>query len=153
MARTYLLEQTQFVPRPRAEVFAFFSDAANLERLTPGFLRFQILTPSVGPMQPGALIEYQLSLYGVPVRWKTLIETFSPEDSFSDVQLVGPYQRWHHLHQFREVPGGTEMHDTVDYQLPLGPLGSLARALFVRRSLEQIFAYRRKVVAELFGAA
>jgi ligand-binding SRPBCC domain-containing protein len=146
----HLLERVQHIPRPRSEVFAFFADAGNLERITPGFLNFRILTPQPIEMKPGALIDYQLSLYGVPLSWRTRIETFDPEDSFTDVQLSGPYRSWHHRHEFKDDAGGTEMRDVVRYELPLGPLGTLARALFVRRSLERIFDHRGQVIAEVF---
>jgi hypothetical protein len=148
----HLLERVQHIPRPRSEVFAFFADAGNLERITPGFLNFRILTPQPIAMKPGALIDYQLSLYGVPLSWRTRIETFDPEDSFTDVQLSGPYRSWHHRHEFKDDAGGTEMRDVVRYELPLGPLGTLARALFVRRSLERIFDHRRQVIADVFPA-
>jgi ligand-binding SRPBCC domain-containing protein len=148
----YVLERVQRISRPRSEVFAFFADAGNLERITPGFLNFRILTPQPIEMKAGALIDYQLSLYGVPLSWRTRIETFEPEQSFTDVQLSGPYRYWHHLHEFKDDAGGTEMRDIVHYELPLGPLGALARALFVRRSLEQIFDHRGRVIAEVFPA-
>lgn len=148
----HLLQRVQHIARPRSEVFAFFADAGNLERITPGFLNFRILTPQPIAMKPGALIDYQLSLYGVPLSWRTRIETFDPEDSFTDVQLSGPYRSWHHRHEFKDDAGGTEMRDVVRYELPLGPLGTLARALFVRRSLDRIFDHRRQVIAEVFAA-
>lgn len=144
------LERVQVVPRPRADVFAFFADAANLEALTPPFLQFQILTPLPIVMQPGALIDYQLKLYGVPLRWRTLIEDFVPGSSFVDTQLKGPYKLWHHTHSFRDVPGGTEITDSVDYTLPLWPLSIVGLPL-VKRSLRQIFDYRTKVISERFG--
>jgi hypothetical protein len=149
---SYRLERVQQIPRPLGEVFAFFSDATNLERITPGFLRFRILTPRPIPIAAGTLIDYELRLYGVPLRWRTRIESFEPGSSFSDVQLRGPYRRWVHRHEFREVPGGTQMRDVVDYELPFGPAGKLAHALFVRRSLERIFDHRRETIAALFGA-
>jgi ligand-binding SRPBCC domain-containing protein len=148
----HLLEQTQLVPRPRAEVFAFFSDAANLERLTPPFLSFQILTPAPIEMRPGALIDYRLSLFGLPFHWRTEIEVYQPGFRFVDVQLRGPYRRWHHTHTFADAPGGTLIGDRVEYALPFGPLGDLARALLVRRQLETIFAYRRRVIEAMWGA-
>lgn len=151
MATTYHLERVQFIPRSRHEVFGFFSNAANLEKLTPPFLRFEILSPLPIVMRPGALIDYRLNLYGLPVHWQTEIATFDPENSFSDVQLKGPYRKWHHLHQFSEVPGGTEMRDAVDYEIPFGLFGRMAHPLFVRRSLQKIFDYRWRVVEELFG--
>jgi ligand-binding SRPBCC domain-containing protein len=152
MATTYRLERSQTVPRPRSEIFAFFSDAANLERITPPFVGFEMLTKPPLVMAEGTLIDYKLALYGLPVRWQTRIESFVPGVEFVDVQLRGPYRRWHHRHTFRDVPGGTRMDDVIDYALPLGVLGSIARALFVKRSLEKIFDFREKKIAELFGA-
>jgi ligand-binding SRPBCC domain-containing protein len=146
----YHLERSLFIPRPRTEVFPFFADAANLERITPPFLRFHILTPPPIDMRTGTLIDYQLRLYGLPLRWRTRIEACEPPDYFIDMQLSGPYKAWHHRHDFAEVPGGTEMRDRVDYDLPFGPFGAIARALFVRRSVEQIFDHRNKIISELF---
>ena len=142
------LERAQLVPRPRAEVFAFFADPMNLERITPDFLSFRILTPPPIAMRPGALIDYRLRLYGVPLRWRTRIEVFDPPFGFTDVQQSGPYRRWVHRHDFLEMPGGTEVRDRVDYELPFGPLGGLARRLFVRASLDAIFDFRRAAITE-----
>ncbi|RME80825.1 MAG: CDP-paratose 2-epimerase [Caldilineae bacterium] len=151
MGRRFKLEQIQIIPKPRSEVFAFFADARNLERLTPDFLGFQILTPGPIEMKAGASIDYSIRLYGVSLKWRTRIEAFEPESRFVDTQIKGPYRYWHHLHEFEEVERGTRMRDIVDYELPLGPLGTVARALFVRKSLERIFGYRRQAVIEIFG--
>ena len=148
----HVLERVQLVPRPRREVFAFFADAHNLERITPPTLRFRILTPDPIELRAGALIDYRLSLFGVPFGWRTLIEVFEPDVRFVDVQLAGPYRRWHHTHLFEDAPGGTLMRDRVEYQLPLGPLGDLAHAVLVRRQLAAIFDHRREVIARLFPA-
>jgi len=145
------LEQTQFIPAPRAQVFAFFANAENLGKLTPAFLSFKILTPLPIEMKQGQLIEYRIGLGGVPMRWLTEIREWHPLERFVDVQLRGPYKRWHHLHEFRDVDGGTEMHDVVDYELPLGPLGAVAHALMVRRTLSRIFDFRREAVTAAFG--
>jgi ligand-binding SRPBCC domain-containing protein len=149
MATSYVLEREQFIPRPLAEVFAFFADAGNLEAITPVFLNFQILTPRPIPIEAGTLIDYQIRLFGVPLRWRTRIEEFEPPQRFSDVQLRGPYKLWHHTHEFREVEGGTRMTDRVCYQLYLGPLGWLAHVLWVRRTLGRIFDYRRQMIERL----
>ena len=147
----YVLERSQVVPKSRDEVFPFFADAANLERITPPFLGFKILTPQPIEMKPGTLIDYRIKLQGIPMKWKTLIEEFQPNEKFIDVQLKGPYARWHHTHTFRDVPGGTEVGDRVEYELPLGPLGKVAHAAFVKRQLTTIFDYRAQVMRELFG--
>src|SRR4051812_36809540 len=147
----YVLERTQIVRRPRAEVFPFFADAGNLERLTPPFLGFQILTPLPIEMKIGARIDYRIRLNGVPLRWQTLIEEFVAGERFVDVQVKGPYRRWHHTHTFRDVPGGTELGDRVEYELPLGPIGRLLHRALVKRQLRTIFDYRARVMTELFG--
>jgi ligand-binding SRPBCC domain-containing protein len=147
----YHLERSLFIPHPRKEVFAFFTDAENLERITPAFLHFHILTPRPIVMKAGTLIDYQLRLFSVPFRWRTRIETFEPFSSFTDVQLSGPYRRWHHCHEFHEGSGGTIMRDRVDYELPFGPLGTLAQAFFVRRAVEQIFNHRNTTITKIFS--
>lgn len=152
MTRTFTLDRSQIIPRPRPEVFAFFTEARNLERLTPGFLRFRILTPGPIEIRAGTLIDYQLRLYGVPLRWRTRIETFEPGTSFTDIQLAGPYRRWHHRHEFSDHPAGTLMRDIVQYELPFGILGVVSHPLLVQPSLRKIFVYRARVIDELFSA-
>ena len=152
MSRTYDLKRVELLPRPLAEIFPFFADAANLERITPSFLRFRILTPLPIRMEQGALIDYRIQICGLPQRWRTLIEVYEPPRRFVDVQVKGPYRLWRHLHEFEEAPGGTLVSDRVEYALPLGVLGALAHALFVRRMLKRIFDYRSRVLAEIFGA-
>jgi ligand-binding SRPBCC domain-containing protein len=149
--QTYHLEREQFIPRPLEEVFAFFSDAHALEEITPAFLRFRILTPGSLVLFPGFVMDYRLRLFGVPLHWQSRIDTFEPPHRFSDVQLRGPYRRWHHMHRFTAVAGGTQMVDEVDYELPCGLLGPVAQALFVRSTLDRIFDYRRDRVAGMFS--
>jgi ligand-binding SRPBCC domain-containing protein len=148
----HVLEREQLVRRPLHEVFAFFADAANLEQLTPPRLHFKILTPLPIAMKAGALIDYELRLFAVPFRWRTLIETFEPMHRFSDVQLRGPYRTWHHVHEFEAVPEGTRMRDRVEYEVPFGPLGEVARGVFVTRQVESIFDFRRSAIERIFPA-
>ena len=144
------LFREQWVPRPPEEVFPFFADAHNLERITPPFLKFRILKVSTPVLQNGTRIDYQLSLHGVPVRWQSLIRDWNPDRSFVDSQTRGPYRRWDHTHEFEPHRGGTILRDRVQYELPLGALGSVVAGSFVARDLETIFAYRRSVVREIF---
>jgi len=138
----------QWLPRPRAELVPFFADAANLGRLTPPWLDFRILTPPPIEMRAGALIDYRLKVHGVPLRWRTRIAVWEPPERFVDEQVRGPYRRWVHEHSFVERDGGTLCRDDVRYAV-LG--GALVDRLLVRRDVERIFAYRRKVLSELFG--
>ena len=137
--------------RPLEEVFAFFSDANNLEAITPRQLKFCILTPGPIRLEAGARIDYQLTLYGVPVKWATLIERWEPPHEFVDVQLRGPYKVWRHTHRFLAEGKGTRMIDDVAYELPLGPLGRMVEALWARREVARIFAHRTEVIARRFS--
>jgi len=142
-------ESELWLPRPPEEVFPFFADASNLERLTPPFLRFRILTPRPIEMRPGALIDYRLRVHGVPLGWRTRIEAWEPPHRFVDLQLRGPYRLWHHTHTFEARDGGTLCRDVVRYAVRGG---ALVDRLFVRRDVARIFAYRAEVLRDLFGA-
>lgn len=151
----HVLEREQILERPREEVFAFFADARNLQIITPAFLHFEILTPTPIEMKAGALIDYRIRLFGMPVRWRTRIDAYEPEVMFVDRQLSGPYRTWIHTHAFSDVDGGraTKMVDRVEYEVPFGPLGGVARALFVRRTLDRIFDHRAEVIGLTIAAS
>jgi ligand-binding SRPBCC domain-containing protein len=141
------LHTTLELPLPIDEVFAFFAEAGNLERITPPELRFEILTPLPVEMRRGTLLEYRLRLFGLPFRWRTRIAAWDPPQGFIDVQLSGPYAVWEHTHVFAATGTGTLVDDHVRYRLPLSPPGDLAYPL-VRRQLARIFSYRQDVVRE-----
>ncbi len=149
MGRIYRLERTQRIQRPLDAVFAFFADATNLEAITPRFLRFRIASPTPVEMRAGARIDYAMSLFGMPVRWRTRITEWEPGVRFVDEQEAGPYAVWRHTHEFEPQGEATLVRDVVDYAVPLGPLGALAHLLFVRRTLGRIFDFRRDVTGRL----
>ena len=152
--QTYILERTQVIERPRGETFAFFGDAFNLERITPPFLQFRILNEPPIEMAEGTLLEYRLGLFGIRFYWKTLIEKWSPEESFVDVQLKGPYALWRHTHTFEELShASTLVRDRVEYQVPYGLFGRFAHTLFIKRTLKKIFDYRARIIARLLAPA
>ena len=142
----------QWVPQTPHEIFPYFCSEKNLEELTPPFLNFKVIGKSTPEIKEGTLIDYRLGLYGMGVKWRTLIETWKPTGSFVDIQLKGPYRRWHHTHEFIPMGGGTLLRDRVVYQLPLGIFGDLAAGWKVNGDVKAIFAYRRKKIDELFGA-
>lgn len=151
MKDAYELETWQWLPRPRADVFAFFSDARNLERITPAFLNFHVVASPI-EMRPGALIDYRLRLRGLSLRWRSEITVWDPPRRFTDVQRRGPYRRWEHTHTFEEEDGGTMVRDRVLYQLP-GPdaLTRIVNTLLVAPDTRRIFAFRHAALEESFG--
>jgi ligand-binding SRPBCC domain-containing protein len=148
----HTLETDTWLPRPIDEVFAFFGDAHNLQRITPPFLNFRILTPAPITMGVGTLIDYRIKLRGVPITWRTRISAWEPSRRFIDEQLKGPYRTWIHEHTFEpETRGGvagTLCRDVVTYS---APGGSLIHRTLVRPDLERIFRYRQSAMHEIMG--
>jgi ligand-binding SRPBCC domain-containing protein len=127
----------------RKEAFVFFEDPRNLFDITPDWLKFVMKDREAKTeMFEGAEFDYTIRWFGFPLPWKSRIIGYQPPKQFTDIQLVGPYRSWSHLHTFEDSEGGTLMRDTVTYQLPLGPLGGMVHAFAVRRQLEDIFRYR-----------
>jgi ligand-binding SRPBCC domain-containing protein len=151
--RTFTIERLQVVPRPVEETFAFFADAGNLEAITPPWLSFRMLTPVPIAVGLGTRISYALRWRGVPLRWQARIEAWREGCFFADRQVRGPYPLWVHEHAFEPIPGGTQVHDRVEYALPFGLLGIGAHAALIRRDLEAIFDFRGEAVARALGGA
>ena len=140
-----------WVPQPIEKVFEFFAAAKNLEEITPPWVHFKILGQSTPEIERGTLIDYSISLHGIPMRWRTEISEWTPLQSFMDSQIRGPYRIWKHTHRFTSLRGGTLMEDRVLYQLPLGILGKLVAGSFVRNDVTRIFKYRSHRIFELLS--
>jgi len=148
---TFTLRRELWVPNSLSSVFDFFSRPENLERITPPWMRFRILTPPPITMKKGATIAYALRVRGIPLRWLTEIERWNPPYEFIDDQAKGPYKFWRHTHRFSEVDGGTFIVDIVEYALPFGLIGRLVHRLQVARDLSRIFDYRAQRVQALLS--
>ena len=144
----YQYHEELLLPHAREPVFHFLASAENLNLLTPPWVKFSIVTPTPIEMGLGAIIDYRISLYRVPFKWKSKISVWDPPYEFCDFQVGGPYRYWLHRHTFEETPEGTLVTDHVDYRVPFGwPV----EHLFMARELRRIFGYRRKLLLEIFS--
>ena len=137
-----------WLPRPTLEVFSFFSDAANLEAITPHWLHFRIISQQPTVMRTGTLIDYHLRIRGLPLRWRSRINVWEPPRRFVDEQIQGPYRQWIHEHTFETQDGGTLVRDRVHYAVPMD---FLIHHWLVRPDVEKIFAFRSEALEKLFG--
>ena len=153
MADVYRLSTWLWLPHPRTEVFAFFADAHNLERITPPFLKFRLLADGPIAMHRGATIDYRLGLHGIPMSWRSEITGWNPPDGFVDEQRRGPYAEWVHTHRFADTDGGTRVTDEVRYRLR-GPdfATRIINALLVEPDTRRIFEFRHRALEDAFGA-
>ncbi len=147
----YALARKQVVPAPLDDVFAFFAEPRNLARITPPWLKFQLVEPRNPVMATGLRLRYRIRPFGVPQTWVSEITEYRPGEYFVDEQRRGPYREWRHAHVFLPQGNATVVMDTVDYALPFGVLGRLVHALVVRRQLEGIFDYRDAAIRAAFG--
>ena len=144
--RRSIVHRETIVASPLGETFAFFADAANLERLTPPWLNFTILTPMPVVMRAGLDIDYRIRLYGVAIPWRSRIDVWEPGVRFVDRQVLGPYRWWHHEHRFEDVAGGTLVTDHVEYV----PRAAWVTRGLVARDVDRIFSYRQETLRRIF---
>lgn len=145
-----VLERVTRITADPEEVFGFFADPRNLERITPRWLGFEIVDAPGRTLRRGDRIVYRIRLFGARLTWVTRIVSWNEGRSFEDLQERGPYAYWLHLHEFARETGGVRMTDRVEYRLPLGTLGQFVGGWWVRRRLDEIFDYRQRVIEEIF---
>lgn len=150
--RVYEFSQKQFIAAGISDIWNFFSDPKNLDKITPPGMRFKILDDGGrNEISEGQFIRYNVSPFPFfTTTWVTEIASVNPHVSFVDTQKKGPFVLWRHRHEFKVLPGGVEMIDVVHYAVPLGWIGVLANLLFVRSRVNYIFQYRRKRVENIF---
>jgi ligand-binding SRPBCC domain-containing protein len=152
--KTYTLKSSQNLPVSLASAWDFFSSPLNLAKITPPKMRFRILSDfkSGQKIYPGMIITYNVSpIFKIKLNWMTEITQVKEYEHFTDDQRSGPFALWHHQHHFKEIPGGVNMVDTVNYALPYAFIGRIAHSISVKKELEIMFKYRKAKIEELFG--
>ncbi|WP_291275084.1 SRPBCC family protein [Flavobacterium sp.] len=150
--KIYRLHTKQNLPITKKEAWDFLSDPKNLKTITPDYMSFDILSGADRKMFPGQIIQYIVTpIFGIKTKWVTEITHVVDHEYFVDEQRFGPYNLWHHKHFIKEIEGGVEMEDIIDYKVPFGIVGQLVHPIIVKPKLDEIFAYRRKKLIEIFG--
>ena len=150
--KLYQLKSKQYLPISKSEAWEFLSDPTNLKVITPDHMGFDILDGADRKMFPGQIIQYNVKPFpGFSTKWVTEITHVQEGSYFVDEQRFGPYSLWHHKHFIKEVKGGIEMEDVIDYKIPFGLLGQMVHPFLVKKQLQQIFNYREQKLTSLFG--
>ena len=150
--KIYTLHSKQNLPISLDEAWEFLSNPKNLKTITPPYMGFKTLSGDDREMFAGQIIQYIVTpILGIKTKWVTEITHVQDKKYFVDEQRFGPYSLWHHKHFLKEIPGGVEMEDIVDYKIPMGILGQMVHPFLVKPKLKEIFDYRRAKLIELFG--
>ena len=150
--KIYTLHRKQNLPITIDEAWEFLSNPKKLKTITPDYMGFHILSGADRSMYPGQIIQYIVTpVLGIKTKWVTEITHVKDKEYFVDEQRFGPYALWHHKHFIKDIDGGVEMEDIIDYKIPFGILGQLVHPYLVKPKLDEIFNYRTKKLEELFG--
>ena len=150
--KIYTLHKTQKLPISPEKAWKFLSNPKNLKIITPDYMSFNIISTIDRPLYAGQIIQYIVTpILGIKTKWVSEITHIEDKKYFVDEQMYGPYSLWHHKHFIKEIEGGVEMEDIIDYKVPLGILGQIMHPILVKPKLEEIFSYRQKKLIDLFG--
>ena len=150
--KIYTLHKTQKLPITQEKAWEFLSNPKNLKIITPDYMSFNIISTIDRPLYAGQIIQYIVTpILGIKTKWVSEITHIEDKKYFVDEQMYGPYSLWHHKHFIKEIEGGVEMEDIIDYKVPLGILGQIMHPILVKQKLEEIFSYRQKKLIDLFG--
>ena len=150
--KIYTLQKKQQLPISLDKAWEFLSNPKNLAIITPDYMSFEIISKIDRPLYTGQIIQYIVTpLLGIKTKWVSEITHIEEKKYFVDEQMYGPYTLWHHKHFVKEIEGGVELEDIIDYKVPLGILGQLVHPFLVKPKLEEIFNYRQEKLVALFG--
>tara|TARA_B100000686_G_scaffold264350_1_gene278358 strand:+ start:172 stop:633 length:462 start_codon:yes stop_codon:yes gene_type:complete len=150
--KVYRFVRNQKIPIDINEAWKFLSDPNNLKTITPDYMGFHIIENENAKMYSGQIIKYIVTpIFGIKINWVTEIKHVKDYQYFIDEQRFGPYTFWHHKHIVKEIKGGVEMIDILDYALPFGYIGRLFHPIIIKPKLNEIFDYRREKLIEIFG--
>lgn len=150
----YQLRKEQKLNITIKEAWEFISNPANLQKITPPYMGFKIVTENLPEkIYPGLIIHYKVSpLLKIKTDWVTEITHVKENEYFVDEQREGPYKLWHHEHLLEEINSKVVMKDIITYKPPFGLLGAAANSLIIKKQLNDIFTFRENALETIFPA-
>lgn len=133
-------QHTFRVTKPQEAVAAFHRDPNMLTGLTPPPLK---VTPNnLQPVSEGSIADFNLSFGPISVQWVASHSEVDFPNGFSDTQVKGPFDHWHHRHTFIAVEDQiTEIIDTIEAQPASSGINWLI-SHFMWLNTPILFAYR-----------
>jgi ligand-binding SRPBCC domain-containing protein len=95
-----------------------------------------------GRLEQGDLVCFRARHFGLPMSLCARVVELSRPERFVDEQVRGAFRSLRHTHTFAATGGGTLVTDVVEWTSPLGPLGTVADSLVLRRHLLGILTAR-----------
>ncbi len=93
-------------------------------------------------------VTWKAKHFGVMMKLTSKITECSVPEIFADEMLAGPFKMMKHRHVFEQKDGYTLMTDEFVYESPLGILGKLADALFLRNYMQNLIEHRNRVIKQ-----
>ena len=151
--KVYQMSRKQLLHVSLDDVWSFFTDPDNLQKLTPPKMRMEVIGKHPSELYAGMVATYKVRpIFKLPITWVTEITHVLPKEYFVDEQRFGPFKFWHQEHRFKQTEEGVEITDLVHYAMPFSVIGKLVHAQVVRPKLQAMFAYRQKQLKFLFSS-
>lgn len=133
---------------PAARVFAFHEEPDALDVLTPTWMPTRFVQRPTS-LEVGTRVILELELGPFSYRIEAEHVAFEPGHMFRDRMVKGPFSKWIHTHRVEpEREGSCLLVDEVEYELPLGLLGTLLGGGVAGHQLERLFEFRHEVTRQ-----
>jgi ligand-binding SRPBCC domain-containing protein len=136
------------IQAPIQAVYDFHLNPHFIRHILPSYQKVVSLEEP-NQLKIGAEMKLMMQVYGWKQKWEIVWEDLqAPQGTplrarMVDVARRSPFRAWRHLHLFSAIPGGTELIDRLEYELPWGPVGRLAQPL-MHLELDTMFRFRQR---------
>ncbi|GGB85554.1 hypothetical protein GCM10007424_27020 [Flavobacterium suaedae] len=102
-----------------------------------------------GLMELGETVTWQAKHFGVTQKLTVIIADLQSPDYFADEMIKGVFKTMRHEHFFKTIGKQVKMTDVFAYTSPLGILGKLADALFLKNYMSSFLKKRNEIIKEI----